>query len=107
LKILCKEQDCPFLPLSALVDDQPFSIDDLSFLAASESSTVSGASSASSSAAATTKSSKANGGKTSEDKENAAAGGEEAPGATGVPPEGEDTMKNLRKAFAGIFGDIN
>ena len=22
-------------------------------------------------------------------------------------PEGEDTMKNLRKTFAGIFGDIN
>ena len=24
-----------------------------------------------------------------------------------VGPEGEDTMKNLRKTFAGIFGDIN
>ena len=23
-----------------------------------------------------------------------------------VGPEGEDTMKNLRKTFAGIFGDI-
>ena len=30
------------------------------------------------------------------DDELAAAGG----------PEGEDTMKNLRKTFAGIFGDI-
>jgi len=31
-------------------------------------------------------------------------GDEELAGATGV--EGEDTMKNLRKTFAGIFGDI-
>ena len=31
-------------------------------------------------------------------------GDDELAGATGV--EGEDTMKNLRKTFAGIFGDI-
>ena len=31
-------------------------------------------------------------------------GDEELAGSTGV--EGEDTMKNLRKTFAGIFGDI-
>ena len=27
--------------------------------------------------------------------------------SAGAAPEGEDTMKNLRKTFAGIFGDIN
>ena len=27
--------------------------------------------------------------------------------ADGEPVENEDTMKNLRKTFAGIFGDIN
>lgn len=27
--------------------------------------------------------------------------------AAELGPEGEDTMKNLRKTFAGIFGDIN
>ena len=31
-------------------------------------------------------------------------GDDELAGGTGV--EGEDTMKNLRKTFAGIFGDI-
>ena len=34
----------------------------------------------------------------------AASGGEN--GASDDPVEGEDTMKNLRKTFAGIFGEI-
>lgn len=35
-------------------------------------------------------------------------GGQEVGNEDGtVPPESEDTMKNLRKTFAGIFGDIN
>ncbi len=29
-----------------------------------------------------------------------------APPPDGVAVEGEDTMKNLRKTFAGIFGDL-
>ena len=33
--------------------------------------------------------------------------GPPALGPDGQPLENEDTMKNLRKTFAGIFGDIN
>ncbi len=46
-----------------------------------------------------------------EDKEAGGGAGGAANGAGGAEGaaagEGEDTMKNLRKTFAGIFGDIN
>jgi hypothetical protein len=58
---------------------------------ASESSTVSGVSSASSSV--------------KKGPEVAAEAKPDVP-ETAVPVEGEDTMKNLRKTFAGIFGDL-
>ena len=71
----------------------------LLIILASESSTVSGASSASSSTV-----------KPAEKKKGGEGEGEEsADNEEGVPggPEGEDTMKNLRKTFAGIFGEMN
>ena len=68
---------------------------------ASESSTVSGVSSASSSVK--------KGGPDEAGKSEAKAkeGDAAAPAEGGAPAvEGEDTMKNLRKTFAGIFGDL-
>lgn len=77
---------------------------------ASESSTVSGNSSASSTVkkvevkkVAAAGSVDSEGGKGGEETNGAAAGGGGG-GEGGV--EGEDTMKNLRKTFAGIFGDL-
>ena len=63
---------------------------------ASESSTVSGVSSASSTVKRDAKGEGSNG-----------QTGPPALGPDGQPLENEDTMKNLRKTFAGIFGDIN
>lgn len=81
--------------------------------AASESSTVSGVSSASSTVKRSTNDNASSSGNSKaasaqqdgeKDGSNATSGG----GATGEPSvEGEDTMKNLRKTFAGIFGEIN
>ena len=36
----------------------------------------------------------------------ASSNGDAAPEVAGAAVEGEDTMKNLRKTFAGIFGDL-
>lgn len=68
---------------------------------ASETSTVSGTSSATSAVKKVDlpKDKPETNNEENNDNEDAAAAGE-------MGPEGEDTMKNLRKTFAGIFGDI-
>ena len=72
-------------------------------IAASETSSVSGTSSATSAVK--------RGVELPKDKDktepNASADEHEDDPAAELGPEGEDTMKNLRKTFAGIFGDIN
>lgn len=77
---------------------------------ASETSTVSGTTISSATSAVKRvelpkdKPDDANEDKTETEKEKEDSG--ENPANADVGPEGEDTMKNLRKTFAGIFGDI-
>lgn len=78
------------------------------YFAASETSTVSGTSSATSAVrkAPELPKDKPSGGGAS-GAPDAPEDNEEEPASAELGPEGEDTMKNLRKTFAGIFGDIN
>jgi hypothetical protein len=94
-----KSRETPEPPTSATVSKTKRERHDSQDSTASESSTVSGVSSASSAVRRDTDKERADEADTETNKQTVDENGE-------PPIEGEDTMKNLRKTFAGIFGDI-